>query len=249
MTVLFYIIVSCLFISLFALVGVFTISLSGKFLQKILMNLVSLSSGALLGGAFLHLMPEGVKKLPAEKFFMIVLAAILVNWFIEKILHWRHCHKGVDCETHHTMGYMNLIGDSVHNFIDGLIIASAFIAGNPMGWATVMAVALHEIPQEIGDFGVLLHSGFSKKKALVSNFLVALTVVLGGFVGWLLAQRIEGIVSYLLPIAAGGFLYIASSDLLPEIRKTKTMGKFMINFLFLIIGIGLMYLVKFLGVE
>jgi len=249
MNIFWSIFLSTLFISLFALVGVFTLSLKEAFLRRILMNLVALSSGALLGGAFLHLMPEGVEMMAPEKFFLIVLLAILFNWFVEKILHWRHCHKGVECESHHTIGYMNLFGDSIHNFIDGLIIASSFIVSPALGWATVGAVALHEIPQEVGDFGVLLHSGFSKKKALVSNFLVALMVVIGGVVGWLAASYIDGLVTYLLPIAAGGFLYISASDLLPEIRKTKTMKGFLVNALFLFFGLVLMYGVKFLGVE
>lgn len=249
MSIFFSIILGTFFISLFALVGVFTLSLKEEFLRKILMNLVSLSSGALLGGAFLHLMPEGVEKMAPEKFFIIVLAAILFNWLVEKVLHWRHCHKGADCEHHHTMGYMNLFGDSIHNFIDGLIIASSFIANPALGWSSLIAVGLHEIPQEIGDFGVLLHSGFSKKKALVANFIVALMVVVGGIVGWFLAQRIDNIVTYLLPVAAGGFLYISASDLLPEIRKNKSMKSFSVNVLFILFGIGLMYLVKFCGSE
>lgn len=245
----FYIIIASLLISAGALIGIFTLSMKESVLNKILLKLVALSSGALLGGAFIHLMPEGIEKVgDPGKFFLIVLVSILGYLLIEKILHWRHCHKGGQCSIH-SFGFMNLLGDAVHNFIDGLIIASSFIISVPLGITTTIAIAMHEIPQEIGDFGVLLYSGFEKKKALLLNFLVALTVVLGAVVGWLLFSHIEAITGFLLPIAAGGFIYIALSDMIPELRKEPDIKHFLHSFCFVILGVAIMFATKILGGE
>lgn len=248
MPALLWILLSTIIISVCALVGVFTLSIKDALLNKILMRLVALSSGALLGGAFLHLMPEGIKQLDVKLFFSLVLAAIIFYLLVEKLLHWRHCHKGGGCDTHHSMGYMNLIGDSVHNFIDGLVIAGAFVVDIRLGLVTAIAMALHEIPQEIGDFGVLLYSGFTKKRALLMNFLVALATMAGGICGWILAQYSVGAEKYLLPLAAGGFIYIAASDLLPELRKNLSLKSFLIDFLFVLCGIGVILSASLLGI-
>lgn len=243
-----YIVGATLLISLGALIGIFTLSMKEKLLEKIIMKLVALSSGALLGGAFIHLMPEGIEKVDdPSTFFLTILIAIISYLLIEKVLHWRHCHKSGDCSVH-SFGYMNLLGDAVHNFIDGLIIASAFVVSIPLGITTTIAIALHEIPQEVGDFGVLLYAGFKKKKALLLNFLVALTVVVGGVCGWLLLSKVEAITSFLLPIAAGGFIYIALSDMIPELRKDHFKG-FLQSFVFVILGILIMLATKVLGGE
>lgn len=250
MPILFWIISSTVIISACALIGILTLSLKDEFLNKTLTRLVALSSGALLGGAFLHLMPEGVEEMSPKIFFAIVLATIVFYLLIEKILHWRHCHKGPVCETHApSIGYMNLLGDSVHNFIDGLIIAGAFMIDIKLGLVTAVAMGLHEIPQEIGDFGVLLYAGFKKSRALFFNFLAALTTVAGGLTGWLLAHFSTGIEKYLLPVAAGGFLYIAVSDLLPELRKSISLKKFFIDFIFLLIGIAIIFMASLFSVE
>lgn len=144
----------------------------------------------------------------------------------------------------HSFGYMNLIGDGVHNFIDGLIIAAAFLLNIKLGLVTTLAVALHEIPQEIGDFGVLLYSGWKKKKALIANFLTALTVVAGGLFGYFLAGKIDNLILFLMPFAAGGFLYIAASDLMPEIRKEPSLKKSLASFLIFLLGVLFMFLLK-----
>ena len=143
---------------------------------------------------------------------------------------------------------MNLCGDAIHNFIDGLILAAAFITNVHLGIVTTLAIALHEIPQEIGDFGVLLYAGFEKRKALFANFMVALTVVLGGIVGFFLSS-LEQFVVYLLPFAAGGFIYIAASDLMPEIRKERGLQKSIASFGAFLFGILIMFLVTFLEHE
>lgn len=234
-------------ISMIALIGMLTLSLKDKLVQKILLWLVGLSSGALMGGAFLHLLPEATEKAEGTNIniFHIVLCSFIIFFLVEKILHWRHCHKN-HCDVH-TFGTMNLIGDSIHNFIDGLIIAASFMADFKLGIITTLALALHEIPQEIGDYGVLLYAGYKKSKALLYNFLVALTVVVGGIVGYFISESIENSIVYLLPFAAGGFIYIAASDLMPEIRKEKNLIKSTSAFGFFILGIIIMYLVKFIG--
>lgn len=201
--------------------------------------MISLSAGSLMGGAFLHLLPASLENFEAEKAFLLVLFSFIVFFLVEKIFHWRHCHKG-QCDRH-AMGIMNLIGDSVHNFIDGLIISSSFLVDVRLGWVTVVAVALHEIPQEIGDFGVLLYAGWGKSKALILNFCVALMVVLGGLMGYYISSYRYIFIEFLTPFAAGGFIYIASSDLMPEIRNETSLKKSLIYFAIFILGISLMY--------
>lgn len=245
MNIFLSILLATFLITLCVWVGVLFIFFKKDSLSTITVFLVALSAGALMGGAFIHLMPEASGKLSVDSLFSTFLASFAIFFLIEKILHWRHCHKG-ECAVH-TFGHMNLIGDSIHNFIDGLVIASTFMLNPGVGIATTLAVAIHEIPQEIGDYGVLIHAGFHKKKALALNYLVALTVVLGGIVGYFSLSHIESILPYLLPFAAGGFVYIAASDLMPEIRKEKDLTKSMGVFLVFMVGILLMYLVKLIN--
>jgi zinc and cadmium transporter len=224
-----------------------TLSLKEKFLEKILLTLVSLSAGALIGGAFLHLIPESVKKSSELSIFIFVLIGFTLFFLIEKLLHWRHCHKN-KCGTH-TFTHMSLIGDAIHNFIDGLIIAASFVADIRLGIVTSIAMALHEIPQEIGDFGVLIYGGYSKTRALFLNFVCALTAIFGGIIGYFLSKYSESSLLFLLPFAAGGFIYIAASDLMPEMRKETDLKKLLFNLGIFILGIMIMYLVKIIGGE
>ena len=240
---LMYIILTTFAIALIAFIGVFALAMKEQLLNKILIILVSLSAGALMGGAFLHLLPESIEKSGNANILIFVLVGFVLFFIIEKVLHWRHCHKG-KCDVH-TFHYMNLIGDSVHNFIDGLIIAASFIVSIPLGLTTTIAIAAHEIPQEIGDFGVLIYGGFEKKKAIVLNFIVALTVVAGGVVGYFISKSIEQVAVYLLPFAAGGFIYIAATDLVPEIKKELDIKKSMATIFVFICGILIMWLIKF----
>lgn len=244
MPVLSYIIIASFLISFFALLGVFSLAFSKKSLEKTLLFLVSLSAGTLMGGAFLHLMPKGAENLEIDVLLVLVLASFILFFFIEKMLGWRHCHEE-NCEIH-TFGYMNLVGDSVHNFIDGLIIAATFLIDIKLGIATAIAISFHEIPQEIGDYGVLLYAGFKRNKALFLNFLIASMMIVGGIVGYFLSLRIESLVVYLLPLAAGGFLYISTSDLIPEIRKEKGIKRSLLSFGVFLLGIAIMYFAKFI---
>ncbi len=241
---LVYILVATFVVSLISFVGVVSLALNDKILNKILLVLIGLSAGALMGGAFLHLLPEAVEKSSGLDVYLLVLVGFILFFLIEKVLHWRHCHKG-HCDVH-TFHYMNLVGDSIHNFIDGLIMAASFVVSLPLGITTSIAIATHEIPQEIGDFGVLLYGGFSKKKAILMNFVVALTAVFGGIVGFFVSSYVENIVIYILPFAAGGFIYIAATDLVPEIRKELDMRKYMATLFVFICGIILMWFTKLL---
>ena len=245
MIILSSIILASLAISLCVWVAVLFLYFKKETLHKITLFLVSLSAGALMGGAFLHLLPEAAQEIETSKLYLIVLAAFIFFFFMEKLLFWRHCHKE-NCPIH-TFGYMNLVGDSLHNFIDGLVIAGAFLVDIKLGIATTIAIAIHEIPQEIGDFGVLIHAGYNKKKALVINYLVALMVVLGGVVGYFMSFTLNNIIPYLLPFAAGGFIYIAASDLMPELRKETNLKKSVGSFVVFILGIALMLLVKLIN--
>lgn len=234
----FYTLASTVLISLISLVGVFTLSLKPKFLNKFVMSLVSLSAGTMMGAVFFHLLPESHHFLEETKLYPIVLISFLAFFFIEKVLHWQHCHKH-NCEVH-SFGYMNLIGDGLHNFLDGLVIAGAYAADVRMGLITTLAVIVHELPQEIGDFGVLLHAGFSKTKALLFNLASAATAILGALAGISLLRSGSQLESYLLPLAAGGFLYIAASDLLPEMKKEPVGKKLFLSIMMFALGIFLM---------
>ncbi len=245
MSVLLLILLSTLIISLISFIGVLTLSFKKKLLKKILLALVALSAGALIGGAFLHLIPESIAEF-GDSMLLYVLIGFAIFFLIEKILHWRHCHDP-NCKIH-TFAYMNLFGDATHNLIDGLIIGASFIINIQLGIATTIAIALHEIPQEIGDFAVLVHGGFSRARALFVNFLTALTAILGGIISYFLSTVAEASMKYILPIAAGGFIYISASDLIPELRKETNIKKALINFVVFLFGIALMFAVKFIEI-
>lgn len=242
MNTLLWILSATTLVSLIAFIGVMTLALKKKKLERITLYLVSLSAGTLTGNAFFHLIPESLENLNPNKLFITVIAGITLFLFIEKVLHLHHCHKGV-CKVH-PFAYLSLIGESIHNFIDGLIIAASFMINIPLGIATTIAISSHEIPQEIGDFAVLIHGGFSKGKALIYNFLTAITAILGGLVGYYLSSYAAVSAQYLLPFAAGGFIYIGISDLLPEIRKENEIGKAAMNFLLFLLGVIIMYVMK-----
>ena len=241
-----YILLSTVLISLFSLAGVVTLIVKKDLFEKIIYLLVALAAGVLMGNAFLHLLPEAVEQFGSSSFlFAWVLIAFVFFFLLEKIFHWRHCHKG-KCPVH-SFGWANLVGDSFHNFIDGLIIAGGFIYSPALGLSTSVAIALHEIPQELSDFGVLIYAGFSKKQALLLNLLVALTAVAGGIVGFYLLHSVTLLTKVLLPFTAGGFLYISASDLVPEIRKHERFLPSLSAFGFFILGLILMGLTQWVS--
>lgn len=244
-TVYLYILLASLLTSLLSFVGVLFLSFSLKKLKKILMLLVSFSAGTLLGDAFLHLLPEAVENMEnSMNLWFGVLLGIIIFFSLEKFIHWRHCHE-TDCQNHpQTLGLMNLVGDALHNFIDGMIIAASFLIDVRLGVITTIAIISHEIPQEIGDFGVLIHSGFKVKKVLLFNFLSALFSVLGALLLIIIGDRFEGLIDFIIPLTAGGFIYIASSDLIPELKKDARPSKTLKQLLCIFLGIGLMFLLK-----
>lgn len=231
-----------LLVSLVSFVGVLAMAVKIEFLKKALMYLVSLSAGALLGGAFFHLIPEATEAAGCTAGISAsILAGILVFFALEKVICWRHCHIPTSEEHPHPFAFMNLIGDAFHNFIDGMVIAGSFLVSIPLGISVTIAVIFHEIPQEIGDFGVLVHGGFSRGRALFLNFASALTAVLGAVVILLLDLKLEALTSFLVPFTAGGFIYIASADLMPEMKKDIHPLKSLAQMLFLLAGLGIMY--------
>ena len=242
-----YGLIGVLVVSAVSLVGVFTLSLREAFLKKYIFIFISLAVGALLGDAFIHLIPEALEDAsnPALVSILIIFG-ILIFFAVEKFLHWHH-HGEDQSETHiHPVGKLVLVSDGVHNLIDGVIIGISFIVSVPVGIATTIAVILHEIPQEIGDFTVLLHSGYPRKRALWLNFLSALTAVAGVFIAFILGEAGNGLVMFILPIAAGGFIYIAVADLIPELQKTKEAWYSAWQIIAVIIGVLAMFALLFI---
>ncbi len=259
-----YTLVSVLLVSIVSFVGLLSVSTKILHKHKILLFLVSLSAGTLFGSVFFHLLPEaladnGYTILTAS----IILAGIITFFVLEKVIHWHHCHghffqdKKHSPHKEHTtskkitpqkesIAWLNLMGDGLHNFMDGLVIAGSYLVNIPTGIATTIAVIIHEVPQEFADFGVLIYSGFSIKKALFLNFLSALVAGLGAIIGIFFASKSPLFLSLILPFAAGGFLYIAGSNLIPELHKDCTATESFWHFAALILGIGLMLALTFL---
>ncbi len=235
---LLYILLSVLIVSFISLIGIF---FTQRLLAKYSFWAVSFAAGVLFSTAFFDLLPEAMELNPADgNMFAYVLAGIVVFFIAEKFLYWYHCHEG-KCPTH-LFTYMNLFGDAIHNFIDGIIIAATFVTDIALGIVTSLAVMFHEIPQEMSDFALLVHGGFSRKKAIAYNFLVALTAVAGALLTYFISTTID-VTNFLIPFAAGGFIYIAGSDLIPELHKELGVKKSLSQFGLFLLGIIVMYLV------
>ncbi len=247
MTIWIYTILSVVVVSLVSLIGVLALSINQEKLKKILIYLVSFAAGTLLGDAFIHLIPEAYENFEDIGAIPIyILAGILIFFILEKFVHWRHCHE-IACDDHpHPITYTILAGDTIHNFIDGLIIAASYLVSIPIGIATTAAVVFHEVPQEIGDFGSLVYGGYTRIKALLFNFLTAVTAVLGAII--VLTLDVDGgaLTEFLIPFAAGGFIYIASSDLIPELHKNTDPKKSFWQLVAFILGIGLMLVLLYM---
>jgi len=235
-----YSLLSVFIVSLIALAGIVTLSVKVDKLKKFLIYMVSFSAGALLGDAFIHLLPELTEEGLTLNYSITILAGVLIFFSLEKVVHWRHCHMPITKNHVHPFAYMNLIGDSLHNFIDGLIVVGSYLISIPAGIATTIAVILHEIPQEIGDFGVLVHGGFTRGRAIFLNFITALTAVLGAIFALVLSSYVPNTEGYLISLAIGGFLYIAGSDLIPELHKETKISVSLIQILTFILGIIVM---------
>lgn len=242
-----YIFTSVIIVSLISLIGIIYLAINIEKLKKILLFLVSFAAGALLGGVFLHLLPEiSAEGMLSTASSLLVLGGILLFFILEKIICWRHCHIPTSEEHPHPLAFMNLIGDGLHNFTDGLIIAASYYVDINLGIATTIAVVLHEIPQEISDFGVLIHAGLSRAKAILFNFISALTAVLGAAVGILFYNSIENFTEIVIPLTAGGFIYIATADLIPELKKEASLASSLKQFIGIVLGVGVMALLLIL---
>lgn len=236
-----YSLIGVTLVSLLSLLGVFTLTIKENILKKILIYFVSFSAGALFGDVFIHLIPDIVSKFGFKLYISIYfLLGILTSFSIEKVINWSQFHLPFFKKNILRFTYMVLFGDSVHNFIDGLAIGSSFLASIPVGVATTVAVILHEIPHEIGDFGSLVHGGFSKKQALVYNFISGLTAILGTIVSLVLFESIKGINAFLLSFAAANLIYIAGSNLIPELHKNVDVKRDLLQTFTFILGICVM---------
>lgn len=229
-------------ISLVSLIGIFTLLLRDKILNKALVLLIGFSAGSLIGGAFLHLLPEALEQSKPNTVFIYVIFGFIIFFILERYFYWRHCHNGI-CDIH-AFTYLNLIGDSLHNLSDGLIIGASFIVGIRFGSITTLVILFHEIPQEIGDFAVLVYGGFKKFKALLYNFISALACVLGTVIGYYLSASIGNFSHFLLPLVSGGFIYIAACDLIPELHKQAGQKKTAFSTLAFLAGILFILLTK-----
>lgn len=242
-----YSLLSALIVSLISLVGVFFFALHDDTLNKALLFMVSFSAGALFGDVFIHLLPGVFEKSGfGLSLSLYLLSGILTFFILEKFVEWRHCHVPTSEDHPHTFATMNLIGDGVHNLIDGMIIAGSFVAGPTVGVATTVAVILHEIPQEIGDFCVLVHGGYSKRDALLLNFLSGALAMFGVVISLVLSSKIESFSTFLILFASGGFIYVAGSDLIPELHKETSAVKSFFQLISLLAGIGVMVVLTLL---
>jgi zinc and cadmium transporter len=242
MTVFLWILLSGLLMSAIALVGAITLVLKESTLQKILLPLVALSAGSLIGGAFFHMIPAAFAAFEDLVFVgLLVVAGFSSFLFLEQILHWHHCHRAqADCRK--PLTYLILIGDALHNFLGGMAIAGTFLIDIRLGIVSWLAAAAHEVPQELGDFGVLVHGGWSKRRALLLNVLSALTFLAGSLIAYAASFSID--VAWLVPFAAGNFLYIGASDLVPEIKEHQGAKTSLVHLTAFLAGIGMLYLAR-----
>jgi zinc and cadmium transporter len=226
-----------------SLVGAVTLVVRPRTLERSLLLLISFAAGALLGDAFIHLLPEIAE---SETGFDLtasfaLLAGVIAFFILEKVLHWHHAHYAHD-EVVHPVAVTNLVGDGLHNFLDGSIIAASFLASTELGIATAVAVVLHEIPQELGDFAILVRAGLKPRRAMALNALSALAALLGAVVTLIAANAVESLERFLLPATAGAFVYIASTDLLPELHKEPDARKSLVQLTGVLGGVAVMTL-------
>jgi zinc and cadmium transporter len=238
MTALLWIVGSGVLMSLIALVGSATLLVSAAVLQRWLLPLVAVAAGSLIGGALLHMIPAALEVAPTdEHVWLAVLAGFCSFLALEQLLHWHHCQRA-GAHRKQPLTYLILIGDGLHNFIGGLAIAGAFLIDIRLGVTAWLAAAAHEIPQELGDFGVLVHGGWPRRRALLLNVLSGSTFLLGGLVTYVLSRSLD--VWFLLPFAAGNFLYIGAVDLVPEVNKMPSAAANLLHFAAFLAGVAVM---------
>jgi zinc and cadmium transporter len=242
MSPLYWIVASGLLMSAIAMVGSVTLFLQPTTLERLLLPLVAFAAGSLIGGAFFHMIPAGLEAFDNSiSLFAWLVLGFCVFFALEQFLHWHHCHRSqATCKQ--PLTYLILIGDGLHNFIGGLAIAGTFLIDIRLGIMAWLAAAAHEVPQELGDFAVLIHGGWSKKKALLFNVLSGLMFLVGGLVAYSLSSTLD--ISFLIPFAAGNFIYIGATDLVPEVNKHEDLKINLINYAAFIFGVSLMLAIK-----
>jgi zinc and cadmium transporter len=237
-TTFLWILLAGILMSAIALVGSLTLVLSESTLEKILLPLVSFAAGSLVGGALFHMIPASLLNMPVMTTFGWVALGFLAFFGLEQFLHWHHCHRAfADCRK--PLTYLILIGDGLHNFLGGLSIAGVFLVDVRLGVAAWLAAAAHEVPQELGDFAVLIHGGWEKRTALLFNVLSGLTFLVGGLLAYAASLHFD--VRWLVPLAAGNFLYIGASDLVPEVNKAHNVRTNLLHFVVFATGLGLLF--------
>jgi zinc and cadmium transporter len=244
MTTFLWILVGGVLMSAIALVGSVTLVLREATLQRILLPLVSFAAGSLVGGALFHMIPASLLTMPVMTAFFWVAVGFLLFFGLEQFLHWHHCHRAF-AECRRPLTYLILIGDGLHNFLGGMAIAGVFVMDTRLGIAAWIAAAAHEVPQELGDFGVLVHGGWKKRSALLFNLLSGLTFLVGGLVAYAASLQVD--VRWLVPLAAGNFLYIGASDLVPEVNKAHTVSTSVLHFVVFAAGLALLYALAVVG--
>jgi zinc and cadmium transporter len=240
----FYALLSTVAVSVISLIGIFFLSFNSQTLQRILFLLVSFAIGGFLGNVFFHLLPESYEQIPDSSHIgLLILSGFLIFFLMEKVLHHRHLlSENAEQPPTKSYGYLSLYADAIHNFTDGVLIAAGWMVSPEIGLTTTLAVILHEIPQEISDYGILIHAGFKKGKALLFNFYAACSAILGTVVTLLCGTQIEQFAIYILPFAAGGFIYLAASSLIPELQKENSKRNTLMQVLMIGVGLLVMFL-------
>lgn len=238
------ILLSSLAASLVSFVGGLVAILSEEKMRRATHFIVSFAIGALFSVALLDLIPEAIELSSVAQAMPWVLGGVVLFFLLEKFIFWYHCHDG-QCPVH-TYSYLILWGDFLHNFVDGVILALTFLADLRLGFLTTVAVILHEIPQEIGDFGILIHGGFSRKKALWYNFLSATSVIFGALLTYVLGAVLEPFLPAGLALVAGAFIYLAAVDLMPELHEATRFSHTLAQIVFIAIGALLVILPDFI---
>jgi zinc and cadmium transporter len=247
------IILATLIVSVFSLSGIITLSLREKTLHSILFFLVAFSAGSILGASLFDLLPEAVEMVDESVVFIYIAVGYLAFFVLERFIYWYHGHghhgdiEGMGDERAPTKGfaYLNVLGDGIHNFIDGMIIAASFTAGFSVGLATTIAVIFHELPQEMGDYGILIYAGFERTKALILNFIAALSVVVGGVFGIFFLGTVEALSGPLIAFSAGAFIYLSASELIPELQEEDDLWRSLVQFGVFLVGL---FAIWYLGI-
>ncbi len=248
MQVWIYTIVSVLILSAISLVGVFIFFFREEKVKKISLFVVSFAVGAMFGDVFIHILPEAFGKTGSSLMTPFgVIIGILIFFSLEKFLRWRHCHIQNSTGHYHPVVAMNLVGDNVHNLLDGVLIGASFLVSIPIGIASAVAIILHEIPQEIGDFGMLIRFGLSKRKALIFNFISSFSAIFGALASLILGSFIKDYALFMLPLTAGSLIYLAGSDLIPELHHETKVSASLAQLVAIMMGVGGMALLLTAG--